>query len=162
MASTLPVKKTESIFDELLHMQDRIMHRAYHIFESNGRALGRDIENWLDAERELIWKPAIELSEKDEAFHVSVAIPGVDPKALDIEVAPDYLLIKADIRHEHTSDKGTVHLCEFETGSLFRSVKFPKKVDPAKVTAEFKNGMLYLNAAVVGESQLRKIAVKAS
>jgi HSP20 family protein len=162
MAGTLPIKKTESIFDELKKMQDRIMHRAYDMFESNGRALGRDLEHWFNAERELVWKPAIELSEKDEKFHVSVAIPGVDPKTLDIEVAPDYLLIKAEVHHEHTSDNGEVHICEFETGSLFRSIRFPKRVDPTRVQAEFKNGMLYLTAAVAEEAHRRKIEVKAS
>jgi HSP20 family protein len=151
MIASLPIKKTEAIFYELRTMQDRIMRRAYDIFENSGRALGRDLEHWLDAERELVWKPA--------AFHVSVAIPGVDPKALDIEVSPDYLLIKAEVHHEHTADKGKVHACEFETGSLFRSVRFPKKVDPNKVLAEFKNGMLYLTAPV-GEAHLRKIEVK--
>ena len=162
MAANLPIKKTESIFDELKNMQGRITRRAYDIFESNGRAIGRDLEHWLDAERQLVWKPTIELSEKDGTFHVSVAIPGVDPKDLDIEVAPDYLLVKAEVHHEHTSDKGQVHTCEFETGHLFRSIRFPKKVDPSKVKAEFKNGMLYLTAAVAVEAQLRKIEVKAS
>ena len=138
------------------------MRRAFDIFENNGRALGRDLEHWLNAERQLVWKPAIELSEKDEAFHVSIAIPGVDPKALDIEVASDYLLIKAEVHHKHASDKGTVHVCEFETGSLFRSIRFPKKVDPNKVQAEFKNGMLHLTAAVAKEAHLRKVEVKAS
>jgi HSP20 family protein len=116
----------------------------------------------LDAERQLVWKPAIELSEKDAAFHVSVAIPGVDPKALDIEVAPDYVLIKAEVHHEHTSNKGKVYDCEFEMGRLFRSIRFPKRIDPNKVKAEFKNGMLYLTALVAEEAQLRKIEVKAS
>src|SRR5262245_52407195 len=134
--SSLPIKTAESILDELRAMQDRIMRRAYDIFEDNGRALGRDLEHWLDAERQLVWKPAIELSEKDQTFQVSVAIPGVDPKAIDIEVAPDYLLIKAEVHHEHTSEKGTVHTCEFEAGSLFRSIRFPTKIDPNKVNAE--------------------------
>src|SRR4051812_22714114 len=161
MAATLPIKKNESIFDELKNMQDRIMNRAYDIFENNGRTIGRDLEHWLNAERELVWKPAIELTENDGAFHVQVAIPGVDPKAIDIEVATDFLLIKAEVHHEHTSDRGEVHVCEFESGSLFRSIRFPKKVDPNKVQAEFKNGMLHLKAAVA-KAQLRKIEVKAS
>ena len=138
------------------------MRRAYDIFESNGRALGRDLEHWLDAERQLVWKPAIELSEKNEEFHVSVAIPGIDPDKLDIEVAPEYLLIKAEVHHEHFSEKGTVHTCEFETGSLFRSIRFPKRVDPNRVKAEFNNGMLHLTAAVAEEAHSRKIEVKAS
>jgi hypothetical protein len=60
------------------------------------------------------------------------------------------------------SDKGKVHACEFETGSLFRSIRFPKKVDPNKVNAEFKNGMLYLTAPVAEEAHLRAIEVKIS
>jgi HSP20 family protein len=161
MAGSLPIKKSEAIFDELRTMQERIMKRAYDIFESNGRAIGRDLEHWLDAERELVWKPAVELSEKDDAFHVTIAIPGVDPKTLDIEVAPEYLLVKAEVHHEHTENKGTVHLCEFETGSLFRSVRFPKRVDPGEVKAEFNNGMLHLTAALAPED-VRKIEVKQS
>jgi len=162
MAKGISIKKAESIFNDLKSMQDRITQRAYDIFENSGRALGRDLEHWLNAERELVWKPVIELSEKDETFHVSVAIPGVDPKALDIEVAPDYLLIKAEIHHQHRADQGTVHVCEFEKGSLFRSIRFPKKVDPNKVQAEFKNGMLFLTAEVAEQANLRKIQVKAS
>jgi HSP20 family protein len=162
MAPTLPIKKTESIFNEMIKMQDRIMHRAYEIFQSNGRSLGRDLENWLDAERQLVWKPAIELTEKDNEFHVAVAVPGVDPKNLDIEVAPEYLLVKAEIHHEHNTDKGEVHACEFESGSFFRSVRFPKRIDPNKVKAEFKNGMLYLTAGVAQQAQLRRVEVKAS
>ena len=162
MAANLPIRKTESILDELRNMQDHIMHRAYDIFESGGHAIGRDLENWLDAERQLVWKPAIEMTEKDDEFHVSVAIPGIDPKSLDIEVAPEYLLIKAEIHHEHTAEKGEIHTCEFETGSLFRSVRFPKKIDPNKVKAEFRNGMLHLTAAVAEGAHLRSIEVKAS
>ena len=53
MAATLPIKKTESIFNELKEMQDRIMHRAYDLFETRGRAFGRDLEHWLAAGTDL-------------------------------------------------------------------------------------------------------------
>ena len=162
MPATLPIKKSESIFDELKKMQDSIMHRAYDIFEANGRSLGRDLENWLDAERQLVWRPAIELSETDHEFHLSIAVPGVDPKTIDIEVTEDYVLVKAEVHHEHKSDKGKVHTCEFESGSLFRSVRFPRKINTSKVKAEFKNGMLYFTAELAEEAKARKIEVKAS
>ena len=72
------------------------------------------------------------------------------------------LPIKAEVHHNHTAGKGKVHECEFEMGSLFRSIRFPKRVDPSKVKAEFKNGMLYLTAAVAEDAHRRKIEVKAS
>jgi HSP20 family protein len=162
MATNLPIKKTESIFDELKQMQDRIMHRAYDLFETRGKTFGRDLEHWLAAEQELIWKPPVELTEKDNEFSLRIAVPGVDVKDIDIEVTPEYLLVKAEARHEHREDKGEVHVCEFESGNLFRSIRFPKAINPDKVKAEFKNGVLHINAGIAAEAQSRKIELKAS
>src|SRR3954470_9809256 len=105
--SELPVKKTESIFDELQTMQERIMKRAYEIFDFNGNP-GADLDNWLAAERELIWKPAIELSEKNNSFSVNVEMPGVDPKNIVIEVTSDELLVKAETREEKKEEKDRI------------------------------------------------------
>jgi HSP20 family protein len=162
MATTLPVQKTESIFDEVNSLHERIMKRAFQIFDGNGQILGRDLEDWLQAERELVWKPAIELEEKDQEFHLQIAVPGVDPKDIDIEVTPEGILVKAETHHEHKEEKGKVHVCEFTSGNMFRSVRLPKKIDPDKVKAEFKNGMLSLTAEIAKEGQARKVELKAS
>ena len=162
MAETLPIRKSTSIFEELDRMQDRIMRRAYEIFSGNGGIFGKDIEDWLQAERELVWKPAIELEEKDNEFLLQIATPGVDPKDIDIEVTSEDILVKADVHHEHKEKKGDVYACEFASGNLFRSIHLPKKIDPDKVKAEFKNGMLSLKAAVAEEARAKKVKVEAA
>ena len=162
MATTLPVKKTESIFDELSNLHDRIMKRAFEIFDGNGHVFGKELEDWLQAERELVWKPAIELEEADNEIRLQIATPGVDPKDIDIEVTPEYVLVKAETQHEHKEEKGKVHVSEFISGNMFRSVHLPKKIDPDKVKAQFKNGMLSLTAEIAKEAQARKIELKAS
>jgi HSP20 family protein len=162
MATTLPIKKTESIFDEMKQMHDRIMRRAFEIFDGNGHVFGKDLENWLQAEKQLIWKPSIELEEKDNKFLLQIAAPGVESKDLVIEVTPEEILVKADLHHEHKEEKGKVHTCEFASGNLFRSVHLPKKIDPDRVKAEFKNGILNLTADLAVEALARKIEVKAS
>ncbi len=162
MATALSIKKTESIFDEMNRLHDRIMKRAYELFDGNGHAFGKDVDDWLQAEKELVWKPAIELEEIDNGIRLQIATPGIDPSDLDIEVTPEYILVKAETRHEHKEQKGQVHVCEFTSANLFRSVQLPKRIDPDKVKAEFKNGMLALTAAIAKEAQARKIEVKAS
>ena len=162
MDEILPIKRTESIFDEMERMQDRIMRRAYEIFSSNGGIFGRDTEDWLQAERELVWKPAVELEEKDDEFRLQLAAPGVDPKDIDIEVTPEDILVKADLHHEHKEKKGDVYVCEFASGNLFRSIHLPKKIDPDKVKAEFKNGLLSLKAPVAAEARAKKVTVEAA
>src|ERR1700730_6153750 len=99
MSATLPIQKTQSILDEMHQMQDRIMRRAYDIFHGTGDIFGRDLDNWLQAERELTWKPAIELREKDDEFRLQLTVPGVDPKDIDIEVTPEDILVKAALSH---------------------------------------------------------------
>ena len=54
MADAVPIHKAPSIFDQMKEMQDRIMQRAYEIFERNGSMLGSDLDNWTQAERELV------------------------------------------------------------------------------------------------------------
>ena len=161
--SDLPaIHRTDSIFDEMKDVQDHIMQRAYEIFLQDGSQLGRDLEHWFRAEDELLWKPAVELREKDRKFRLEVALPGVDTKDISIAVTPEEILLKANIRHEHKEDTGEVHICEFETGELFRSVHLPKKIDPEKVKAEFKNGLLRLTAEIAEEQRAKKVTAEAA
>jgi HSP20 family protein len=146
----------------MVQIQDRIMRRAYDLFRVNGGIFGRDLEDWLQAERELVWTPSIELEEKNDEFRLQVAVPGVDPKDIDIEVTPEDILVKADLHHEHKEKKGEVYACEFASGNLFRTVHLPRKIDPDKVKAEFKNGMLSLKAPIAQESRAKKIQVEAA
>jgi HSP20 family protein len=159
VATTVPTRKTESILDELRQMDERITKRAFEIFDGNGHIDGKDLDDWLRAERELTWKPAIDLKEQEDKFLLQVAMPGVESKDINIQVTPEEILIKADVHHEHKEDKGKVHTCEFASGSLFRSVHLPRTIDPDKVHAEFKDGMLSLTADVAKESLPKKIEV---
>jgi HSP20 family molecular chaperone IbpA len=156
------VQKTESVWDQLKKMEDRIMRRAYDIFHGNGAVFGKDLDNWLTAERELIWKPAIELKEKDNQFEVKIAVAGVDPKDLQVEVTSEDLLVKGETRTEKKDEKAEIHTSEFLSGSLFRSIHFPKKVAAEKVKAELKNGLLTIVAPIAEEAKARKVNVQAA
>jgi len=150
------------VFDAISEMQNRVMNRAYEIFEQNGYATGRDSENWTQAEREILWKPALELSERDGRFQLEAAISGIEAKDINLEVTPEDIVITADVHHDHKEQKGTVHYCEFQRGKMFRSIRLPKRINPDKVTAEFKNGLLRVTAEVAQEAQARKIKPEAA
>jgi HSP20 family protein len=150
------VQKKESFWDELQKMEDRVMRRAYDIFRGNGSEPGRDLDNWLAAERELIWKPAIELKEKDGQFEIQIAVAGVDPKGIQVEATADELLVRGETMKEKKKEEGQIHTSEFQSRTLFRSIRFPKKIDPNKVKADMKNGLLTVVAQVARETKARK------
>src|SRR5947207_2840218 len=100
MADAVPIRKPSSLSDQMQDMHDRVVRRAYEIFEQNGTPFGNDLDHWTQAERELLWKPALELSEKDGRFQLEAAISGVEAKDIDIEVTPEDIILKANIQHE--------------------------------------------------------------
>ena len=64
--------------------------------------------------------------------------------------------------HEHAADAGTVHVCEFESGKVSRSIHFPEKIDPNSAKAEYQNGMLRLTAAIARAATVQKVEIKAT
>jgi len=149
------VQKSESLWDQIQRMEERITNRAHEIFRSKGSIFGRDLDDWFNAEKELVWKPAIELKERDGLYELQAAIAGIDPRDVRIEVTPEELLIRGETTSEKREEKGEVRYSEFQSGSLFRSIRFPKRVDPNKVKADIKNGLLTITAPIAEEIRRR-------
>jgi HSP20 family molecular chaperone IbpA len=159
-SNKIQVKKPNSILQDLTELHDTISKRAYEFFQENGLLSG-PLADWFRAEREIVWRPAIELRQKDGQFELEAALAGVDPKNLDVQVTPEDILITAAEEHRHEGTEGTVHVSEFSSGRLFRSVHLPERIDPESVKAEFKNGMLHLTAAVA-KTATKKVDVQAA
>jgi HSP20 family protein len=153
--------QTSSIGGQLEQMHQHIAERAYELFRGRGTLWGDTFGDWFTAEREILWRPSIELREKDGALTVVAALAGVDPKHVTVDITPQDMLIRAEIEHTHSKDEGQVHLCEFGAGHAFRSVHFPKPVDMMKARAEYKNGLLTVTAPTT-EAQARRLDVKAA
>jgi HSP20 family protein len=100
----------------------------------------------MKAERETVWRPALEVRRTKDAFVIEAAVAGVDPKQVDVQVTPTEVVLAAPVHHSDREQEGEIVLCEFANGPLFRSYKFPEPVDPARVSAEYRNGLLRVTA----------------
>jgi HSP20 family protein len=160
-AAEVSVIKCDSIDTELQSMHDAIMKRAYDIFCNTERAFDRALDDWLSAEREMVWKPPIELSEIDGEFTLTMDVAGVKLPDLDVQVSGQDVLVQSKISYDYEKGKGTVHACEFHPGKLFRSVHFPKPINPDKVSAEYHDGLLRITAGVAREPKARRVAISA-
>ena len=160
--TALKTRKAERLVDELERLQKQITERAYEMFRKRGTLLGAALDDWLAAEKQTIWKPAIEVCQEDNTFVIEAAVAGVEPRELDIQVTPDTVLIKADTMHAHAEKKGTVHVCEFEAGPLFRLVRLPVTIDPDAVKAEYRNGLLRITAAMAAAKRTKTVEVQAA
>jgi HSP20 family protein len=153
--------QVDSILDQLEQLHQRIARRAYELFRGRD-GWGDSFGDWLSAEQELVWKPAVELSEQNGTFTITAALPGVEAKDITVDITPQDVVIKASTEHKHTEDKGQVHRCEFTAGQVFRSFPFPKSVDGTKAKAEYQNGMLSITVPIAQEARAKRVDVKAA
>ncbi len=159
-ATKIILTPAASIDDEVAHAHDRISDRAYELSCTSGAWNSPD-ENCLNAERELLWQPAVEIRQTDGRFEVRAAVAGIEPKHLAVTGTPIDLLIKGNGAHEHRQQVGTVHVSEFSYGQLFRFIHFPVPIDPAKATADYRNGLLTITAPIAqAEAAKRPAAAK--
>ena len=158
----IQLKKTDSILDEIVRLNSDISRRAFEFFSEHRGFFPGPLADWFRAERELVWSPAIELRQKDGVFELEASTAGVEPKDLDVQVTSQDILIKGTSEHRHQTKDDTVHVSEFQSGQLFRSVHLPEPIDPESVKAEYKNGLLRLTANIAKAAAPTKVEIKAA
>lgn len=108
--------------------------------------------------------PRTDVTETDEAVDVSVELPGMDEKDIDVSLSDDVLTIRGEKKAEREEKKKGYYLAERSYGSFYRSIPLPPGVDSEKAEAQFKKGILTVTLPKTPEAQakVRKIEVKAS
>jgi HSP20 family molecular chaperone IbpA len=139
-AST-PTAFTHSLYDYMNDLYNKISRRAFSIFEGNGRIDGHDLSDWLRAEAEILIPVPLELSETDTELAVRAQVPGFTEKELEIVVEPERLFITGKTEKKSEEKKKTLY-SEISSNEIFRTVALPAEIDPEKVSAVLKNGVL--------------------
>ena len=149
-----PAKPAESLsaFDQLEDTLKAITRRAYELFESSGREFGRDLENWFQAERELLHPMHVNITETDGSLEVRAEVPGFTEKEIEICVEPQRLTIAGKRETKKEEKKGQTVYAESCSNQILRSVILPVKVETEKVTANLKNGVLEITLPKAGKA----------
>ncbi|MEQ8850111.1 Hsp20/alpha crystallin family protein [Botrimarina sp.] len=104
--------------------------------------------------------PPIDVSETDDSVDVTMDLPGVDPKQIDVRVNGATLTVSARREEEKEEEGKTFHRVERRVGSCSRTVTLPSTVDDAKVEARYHDGVLSVKLPKSEKTKARKIAVQ--
>src|SRR5690606_27240153 len=77
--------------------------------------------------------PTADVSETEKAIEVSVELPGMDEKDIDVSVTDDTLTIRGEKKSETEKKEKGYYLSERSFGSFQRSIALPASVDTDKV-----------------------------
>lgn len=146
--------------DGIKQMVDSIARRAFEIFQSDGHLGGHDVEDWLQAERELFHPAHIEVAESAEGFTVRAEVPGFKPKELEINIEDRRLTISGKREtHEERKDKKAVY-SEYCSDQVLRVVDLPGEVKADLAKANLKDGILEVEVPKAAPAKKIPIASK--
>lgn len=102
--------------------------------------------------------PAINVGSTDDRVTVYVFAPGVDPKSLDIQVQQNVLSIAGE-RRIAVEDKATYYRQERFSGEFRRVLTLPDDVDPDKVEAKYRDGIVEISVRRRESAKPRQIEI---
>jgi len=141
--------------EELEGLADRIRNRAYEIFQSRNHD-GDAVEDWLQAEKDLIFAPEPELLDREGEYELSMAVPGFTTAETKVTVFPDGITVSAESTHEQSEKDGDAHCSEFGHKALYRRINLPKTISEDSVTAKLEDGILRITAQKAENPALSK------
>ncbi len=112
-------------------------------------------ESWMTV-------PAVDFVETEKDYELTVDLPGLDEKEVEVKIAGGVLKVKAEKEEEKEETKKDFHLRERRFGSFERALRMPEVVDTDKIEAHFKKGVLTVMLPKTAEAQkpVKKIEVK--
>lgn len=143
-AST-PVKvvPASALAQPLDQARERIARRAYERFESRGRAHGRDLDDWLQAEAEILHSIPHSVAETAASFIVFAQLPGSWTAAdLVVGIDPRRLIVLGQRRVAVTFSDASGERTESRVQPILRVLELPVDVDPARTTAALAGNTL--------------------
>ena len=115
--------------------------------------------------------PSIDVTETDKEIEVTVDLPGLERKDVDISLENDVLTIRGEKKIETKPDEKvgegdkdskekTYHVAERIYGVFYRVIQLPPGIDPSKVQATMSKGVLKITIPKPARSSAAKIEVK--
>jgi HSP20 family protein len=127
-------------FETLRNQVDRL----FRDFETGflQSPLYRDIDNFWRRDVALPVTPPVDVVEKENAFELTAELPGLDAKNIELSLSDDVLTIKGEKTEEKEEKTKDRYVSERRYGSFRRSLQLPASVDPAKIEASYRSGVL--------------------
>ena len=122
-------------------IRETLAHRACEIFERRGRMHGHDLEDWWQAESEILRELPSEINESPEHILVRIELTGLDPTTLQVGVEPRRVVLRGRIPLSDVGEFGALG----NNGNGGETVGFldlPNEVEAPKAKAVIKGAFL--------------------
>jgi HSP20 family protein len=164
--SPAPTRSLETLWPSLSSLRDEFDR----LFDQFGRNLAQFPTSRRLPEAAPLWRfeaalgtsaPAIELTEKEQAFEITAELPGMEAGDVDVSVSGGMLTIQGEKKEEKETKEKNYYFSERRYGSFQRAFQLPDGVDADKISAKLEKGVLSVTLPKTKEAvqQQRKIPI---
>ena len=142
------------------------MTRALDLFPALGigyrplKLVNRLLDEWnspfMDVECD--WMPPADITETEGHYAVTIEVPGIEMKALDVSFNDDVLIVRGEKKKETEVDECS-YCTERYTGSFERRFRIPGHVNEEKIDATYNDGVLKVTLPKDEKSRVKKIEI---
>lgn len=105
------------------------------------------------------WAPRVDVTETPEEVRLELDLPGVEAKAVEIDVSDSVLTVKGERKDTREVSREGSRRVERVFGRFERSFTLPRTVDQSKIEASYRDGVLTLTIPRREETKPRRIEV---
>lgn len=134
-----------------------VRFRPFNEFEN---ALDRFFEpfgGYREPEEPRTWSPAVDIKETEESLQFQMDLPGLTKDEISISVDEGLLTVSAERKNGESKE---YLRRERWLGKVQRSFRLPTSVDPGKIEAKLRDGVLTLTVPKRAEARRREIPVQ--
>ncbi len=124
-----------------------------------------DVNRWFDfgmkrPSLEGLWKPAVDIEEKNGKYILKADLPGVKKEDIHVELHEGYLTLKGERKEEHEEKKAGYYRSERVYGSFERNFRVPEGITEKDIKAKYHDGVLELSMPAPKAETSKAIEVK--
>lgn len=139
--------KTQPVFAHIERRLEDVRRRAFELFEQRGGEPGREVEDWLKAEREVLGWPPLETQENDKEFEFQVPLDDFEVSHVKVIVTPLEIIVHAKTEAERQAEEAEALAGEFAGTEVYRRIELPQPIERERTRATFDRGTLRITAA---------------
>ena len=104
-------------------------------------------------------EPTLDVYEDKDKITVRAELPGMKKEDIEISLQGDTLTIAGERKQEEKREEGEMYRSEIYFGRFQRSITLPARVDPNKIQAVYKDGILTVTLPKSEEAKPKQIKV---